>query len=260
MSSKLLRILLLLSVSFSVINCFSTSQKYVYGKPYHKPVPLEEGEPQFETGRPNWFIDGLGHYFFSLPSKLILWNWKMNNHKISEETKNYLKKYIKENNLTDVKIRFNQYAPASEWRRLRKNKNVHWAIRYTVGVFSWIVYTILPDRLFGGFIGGDHYNPYTNTINIFSDLPSVAIHEGGHAKDSSMRKNRTSYALVYALPIVPLYHEARASEDAHKYIQKEKDKKTEMDAYKQLSPAYGTYIGGTFGSIIPLASSIFAIP
>ena len=240
--------LLLFIVAITTTNCFSPGQKYVYGKPFHKPVPLEEGEPQFETGRPNRFIDGLGHYFFSLPSKLLLWNRKMNNHNISEKTKNYLKKYIIENNLTDVKVRFNQYAPGAEWKRLRKNKNVHWLVRYTVGVFSWVMYTILPDRLFAGFLGGDHYNPYTNTINIFSDLPAVAIHEGAHAKDSNMRKNRTVYALVYGLPLVPLYHEARASEDAHKYIKKENDKKTEIDAHKQLSPAYGTYVGGEFSS------------
>jgi len=248
--------LLLLFAALATTNCFSPGQKYVYGQPFHKPIPLEEGEPQFESGRPNWFIDGLGHYFFSLPSKLLLWNRKMNNHRISEETKNYLKKYIKENNLTDVKVRFNQYAPGAEWKRLRKNKNVHWAARYTIGVLSWLMYTILPDRLFAGFLGGDHYNPYTNTINIYSDLPAVAIHEGGHAKDAAMRKNKTSYALVRAIPLVPLYQEARASEDAHKYIKKEKDKKTEMDAHKQLSPAYGTYVGGEFSAYADPSTSM----
>ena len=35
-------------------------------------LALREGEPQMERGRPNRFLDGVGHYLFSLPSKIIL--------------------------------------------------------------------------------------------------------------------------------------------------------------------------------------------
>ena len=249
----------LLLLFFFLGNCYTLNKKYIYAKPYSKTPPMfTEEHPQFESGKPNKFVDGLGHYVFSLPSKLILWNWKMNNHKISETTKEYLKRYIKENNLTNVKVRFNQYAPRDEWRRLRANKDVHWLAKYTLGVWSWLMYTIFPQRVFAGLIGGDHYNPYTNTIHIFSDIPAVALHEGGHAKDAALRKNKTGYALAYMVPFVALYHEARASEDAYLYVQHHKDREKQQEAYKMLSPAYGTYMGG--GLLPNIYGALMVIP
>lgn len=40
-----------------------------------------------------------------------------------------------------------------------------WGWRYSIGMLSWLQYTLLPGRLFGG----DHYNPYSNTISLYSD-------------------------------------------------------------------------------------------
>ncbi|MCB1175586.1 MAG: hypothetical protein KDK39_18570 [Leptospiraceae bacterium] len=233
----------------------SLSACYTYAAPqlpYNNGLPVTRQvadfnaeNPQFESGEPYWILDAPGHYFFSLLSKLILWNWKMNNHDISEETKLYLQDYIRANRLQNVKVRFNMYDPADEWHRLTNNPDVHWLARYTVGVLNWVIYTILPERLFAGLFGGDHYNPYTNSINIYTDLPAVVLHEGGHAKDISMRLDKTGYALVYALPLAPLYHEARASEDAFHYIaERKKEQQLQREAYEQLAPAYATYIGG----------------
>jgi hypothetical protein len=236
---------------FSFIGCYSLEKKYNYGNPYLPSPAFEDGEPQFEEGEPVWIVDKLGHYFFSLPSKLVLWNWNMESHEISEETKEYMKKYIIDNNLRDVKVRFNQYAPLSEWRRLTKNENVSAFARYTVGIFSLLAYTFLPERLLAGIVGGDHYNSFTNTINIYSNSIPVVIHEGGHAKDFSQRKNRTAYAIVYAVPIVgPLYHEARASDDALNYFAEKNDRKQMEDAYDILVPAYSTYVGGSIADLV----------
>ena len=79
--------------------------------------------------------------------------------------------------------------------------------RYTFGTISWLGDTIFPGRL----LGGDHYNPYTNTVNIFSDAPAIGLHESGHAKDWARRKYKGTYAAIYGLPVVPLWHEAVAS-------------------------------------------------
>ena len=52
-------------------------------------------------------------------------------------------------------------------------------------------YTAFPERIFAAFPfigGGDHYNPYTNTINIYSDHRAIVLHEGGHAKDFARRR------------------------------------------------------------------------
>jgi len=236
---------------FFFIGCYSIEKKYNYGNPYLPSPAFEDGEKQFEEGEPVWIVDKLGHYFFSLPSKLVLLNWNMESHDISDETKEYMKKYMIENNLRDVKVRFNQYSPLSEWRRLAKNENINPIARYTVGVVSLLVYTFLPERLLAGILGGDHYNSFTNTINIYSNSIPVAIHEAGHAKDFLQRKNRTTYAVIYAVPLVgPLYHEARASDDAFNYFAEKEDKKQLEDAYDLLTPAYSTYVGGSIGDLV----------
>ncbi|TGN19627.1 hypothetical protein [Leptospira idonii] len=241
--------LLFISVLFSIINCYSIEKKYNYGNPYLPSPAFEEEDPQFEEGEPVWLLDQIGN-ILSFPSKLILWNRKADNHDISPETKQYLINYIKENNLRDVKVRFNQYAPLSEWRRLSKNENINPIVKYFFGSISLISYTLLPDRLFAGLIGGDHYNSFTNTINIYSDLPAVVIHEGAHAKDFSQRKYRTLYASMYAIPVVgALYHEARASDDAFNYFAEKEDRKQLEESYELLVPAYSTYVGGAVGDI-----------
>ncbi len=246
-----LRIISLLILFFTLFGCYSMEKKYTYGNPYLPSPAFEEGESQFEEGEPFWIVDKVGHYFFSLPSKIVLLSWKMENHDISEESKTYLKKYIIENNLRDVKVRFNQYAPLSEWRRLTKNENISPFARYTVGIFSLLAYTFLPGRLLAGIASGDHYNSFTNTINVYSDSPPVLIHEGGHAKDFSQRKNRTTYALLYAVPLVgSLYHEARASDDALNYFAEKEDRKQLENSYDILTPAYSTYVGGSIADLV----------
>lgn len=242
-------VLLGLVVLFS--NCYSLEKPYNYGNPYHPSPEFTEDDPQFEEGEPVWILDQTGNWVFSLPSKLVLWDRKADNHYISKETKEYLIRYIKENNLRDVKVRFNQYAPLSEWKRLPKNKNINPVVRYFFGSISLLAYTFLPGRLFAGTIGGDHYNSFTNTINLYSDLPPVAIHEGGHAKDFAQREERTWYAVAYAIPVVgALYHEAKASDDALNYFAEKEDKAQLDSSYELLTPAYSTYVGGAIGDVV----------
>ena len=50
---------------------------------------------------------------------------------------------------------------------------------YAIRSYYAVFYTIFPGRVFGG----DRYNPFTNTINLYSDHPSIALHEAAHAKD-----------------------------------------------------------------------------
>ncbi|TFH31910.1 MAG: hypothetical protein E4H00_02545 [Myxococcales bacterium] len=57
-------------------------------------LQLQEGETQIERGTPNPLIDGFGHYFFSLPSKLVLLNWKVDNHDVSPELEASLAKLL----------------------------------------------------------------------------------------------------------------------------------------------------------------------
>lgn len=211
---------------------------------------LRPGEAQVERGRPIGIIDGIG-WAVGIPSKIILLDRRMDNHCVSPETEEMLLGYLATNSLTDVKVRLNQYAPLREWSRLFRNKSVGWGWRYTLGILSCAGYTILPGRI----LGGDNYNPYTDTISIYSDHPSVAQHEGGHAKDFAHRNWKGTYGAAYMLPFFALYPEARATGDAVGYKRADDTAEQEKQAYKVLYPAYGTYIGGNIGQFLPAYST-----
>lgn len=228
--------------------CQTLPYQYSRGTENPKTLPLRPGEAQIERGRPNRFLDGLGHYFISLPSKLILWNWNVENHKVSEETQKYIQDYLLANDLKNVKVRINQYAPGGEWRRLFKNHTVGWFWKIIFGIPTVFFYMILPERVFGG----DNYNPYTNTISLYSDHPAIALHEGGHSKDFSKRKYKGCYSVLYMLPLFPLYTEAIATRDAVGYLKDKKEITKEKNAYKILYPAYTTYITGEFAGLVPI--------
>ncbi|WP_432820982.1 hypothetical protein [Trichloromonas sp.] len=215
---------------------------YQYGQDIEGPktLQLREGESQIERGRPNAFVDGLGHYLFSLPSKLILWSWRVENHDITPETELALRDYLAANGLQNVKVRLNEYAPGGEWSRLVRNREIGGGWRYTLGALSTVFYTIFPGRVFGG----DHYNPFTNTISIYSDHSSIALHEGAHAKDFAQRELKGLYAASRLIPLFPLYQEGLATGDTVGFHRKQGASEAEKDDYRVLYPAYGTYIAG----------------
>lgn len=203
-------------------------------------------QPQIERGEPRPVIDTIG-WIIGIPSKIILWDRRVENHKIGDETEEAIARYLAVNELDTVKVRLNEYAPGDEWRRLRANRSVGWGWRYTAGTLSWLGYTLLPGRVFGG----DHYNAYTNTINLYSDVPAIAVHEGGHAKDFARRKYKGTYAIVYALPAAPLWYEAVASRDALAYLHEHGTIEDEQEGYRILTPAYGTYVGDAVSQFVP---------
>ena len=130
-------------------------------------------------------------------------------------------------------------------------------MRYTLGIISVSFYTILPGR----FFGGDNFNPYTNTINLYSDDPSIALHEAGHAKDFASRELKGAYSAIYALPFVALYHEAVATSDALSYLLDQNCSEERKDAYNILYPAYSTYIGGNIATFTsPVLQYVGIIP
>jgi len=236
------RILLAAAAICALTGCATIPYEYIPNIEDPTTLRLGPGELQIERGKPVVVVDALGHYLFSLPSKIILWNWRVDNHDISVETEGKLRQYLQDNNLNNVKIRLNQYAPGAEWRRLGRNNGMPGFFRYVFGGMSLVYYTILPGRL----LGGDHYNPYTNTINLFSDHRAIALHEAGHAKDFALRPRafRGWYSLLRSLPLIPLYQEALATGDAIAYDRTNAHARDEKNDYKILYPAFCTYIAG----------------
>ncbi len=225
----------------------SISAMRVYESPQ-----LCDNQPQIQRGERRKVIDAIG-WVVGIPSKIILWNRRVENHIVGPETEAAIAEYLQVNDLDSVRVRLNQYRPGEDWSRLVRNKSVGAGWRYTFGAVSVLGETIIPGRLFGG----DHFNPYTNTIHIYSDVPAIAMHEGGHAKDFARRKWKGTYAAVYMLPIVPLYHESIASRDVVAYLDAIGTTEQQASASRILYPAYGTYFGSAVGTFIPKYASPF---
>lgn len=246
-------ILILASILFLSSCYYSTEKRYTVAQPYepNEEIYFDDWHPQFEEGEPYSFLDFIGSWVWPLSpfSKLMIWDRRMQNHSFSFETKRYLKEYIRDNNLKDVKVRFNQYAPLDDFKRLLASKTVNPFLKWTIGLYAYVVNDVL---LVGRIFGGDHYNPYSNTIHVYSDIPAVVVHEGGHAKDFAQREYRSWYALAYSVPVLgAFYPEARASDDAIRYFRYRCDKAEEMTAYRTLYPAYGSYIAGSLSDLVP---------
>ncbi len=221
---------------------FGKDHEYVHG------YRLPPGEPQITYGTPYRVLDASDWIWpGSLLGKLLLWNYKVDSHSVSTQTVETIQQFLARNDLRDVKVRINDYCVKDELRRTVRNKGIGPAWRYTFGMIAWLQYTAMPQR----FFGGDNYNPYSNTINIYSDLKPVALHEAGHSKDFAGRTYKGSYAFLYSIvPLFNLYPEGKASTEALSYMQAQGDAETLEDGYKLLYPAYATYIGGGVGELI----------
>ena len=215
-----------------------------HGTLYAEKALLPSGEPQIERGKPNVLLDSLG-YIISTPKRLLLFNKNVDTHNVSSKTEEYIAGYIGEHpeEMKDVKVRINQCAPFNEFDRLIKNHKISWWWRIFPGVPATL-YSSLTGRL----LGGDNYNPYTDTVSIFSDDPAIVLHEAGHAKDISGKRNDDMTRDLYTvsrmiLPPVVLDQEYNASKEAIEYLKTKKDRPAEMESYNTLYSAYGTYAG-----------------
>lgn len=226
-----------------ISGCASSSYHYgtgEYGGDGSLSPPMQQ---QIIIGEPHKFLDASDWIWpGSWLAKLFLWNKSIDSHEIAEATIEEMAEYMEKNDLQDVQVLVNTYKPGTQWSRLFRNKEVGAGWRYTLGILSTSLYTILPGR----FFGGDHYNPFTNTISIYSNNNAIALHEAGHAKDFNRRKLKGTHAAIYVLPGAPLYYEAVASSDALSYLEHECRYDEEKRAYRVLHPAYGTYVGGLF--------------
>lgn len=225
---------IVLVVAFGLVGC-ATATPYVGQGPH----------PQITRGHSIPPIDFIGN-IFAIPIKIILWSWKADNHSVSESTEDYLVEYIDAplSNADGTHFSLNEYAPGRALKRLVTNRKVAWPYRFLLGLpVTLVADVLLPGRLFAGLIGGDSYNPFTDTVSIYSDLPSVSLHEAGHAHDFNTKRFKGTYALVRMVPFVDLYQEFQATDEAIGYFIESGEKDEELTSYKILYPAYGTYVG-----------------
>ncbi len=237
-----------LSYALSLLLLTNTLTGCASYAPYVGPGP----HPQFERGQPVPPIDFLANVL-AIPMKLILLEWRFGNHAISPETEGVLVRYVndRQSDVSSTVVRLNQYAPHKDFKRLLSNQRVAWPYRLVFGSLTLLIETFLPGRIFGGSLLSDYYNPWTNTIHIYSDHPAIGLHELGHAYDFSQQPYRGTYGFSRQFFILALHQEWQATDEAISYLIEIGDRRNELRAYKTLYPAYGSYLG-TFLLPIPL--------
>lgn len=243
----------LLGITTLVAAAGCASGSYQFGRGWHNAQaatcapPLADAEVQIAEGRPNKFVDGVG-WVLGVPGKVLLWDRRVNNHRVTSDTTVAVADYIEQNQLQDVLVRVNQYAPREEWRRLRANREVGAGWRYTLGTLSLVGYTLLPGRL----IGGDLYNPYTNSVYVYSDVPALAMQATAYAKDVHRRDYPGTYAAINELPGLTMWHETIATRDALDYLAATGDYDEQVEGVRILYPYYGLRVGNSVGSFVSL--------
>jgi len=138
-----------------------------------------------------------------------------------------------------------------EWKRLARNRQIGWGWRLTGGTLETLKYTVLPGRLFGE----DWHNPFTNSINVYSDIPALAINEAAYARDVQERKNPGAYATSQIFPLVNMWHETAATQETLRYVSKVGTEAEREEAYRILYPSYGGNWGAGIGSFVPFGNA-----
>ncbi len=207
-----------------------------------------------ERGQPRPLIDAMG-WVVGIPAKLLLWDRRAENHAVSRTTVDEVAGYLQHRGLHDTVVRVNQYAPVDEWRRLVANKDVGAGWRYTVGSAKWLQYTLLPGRLFGS----DEYNPYTNSLYLYSDVPTLGLAEAAYAKDVREQSHPGTYATVQTLPIVAMWHETKATGEVLQYVSLHGSSEQIADIRHDLYARYGIAVAGEMSRVLPDGSGAFEV-
>ncbi len=196
-------------------------------------------QSQFEHGEPHKVVDAVG-WVFGIPKKLIVWDRRAVNHQVSAETEQNLSEYMEANGLSSTKVRVNEYDPIGEWRRLGSNKEVGAGWRYTFGALGTLGYTLFPGRLFGT----DGYNPYTDSIYVYSDIPCLAEEQASYAKLVRSRRYPGSYVAVTSLPFVQLLPEKQSKTEVLDYTLSSGTPEQQREATRVLYAEFGAEVGG----------------
>lgn len=187
-------------------------------------------------------------YVLNLPYKLAFLSTKIGRHP-SEETIDSARHYIRSSCLEDITLRAGHTSILQDAKRLFTDdrlKDISLVGRSTLGVLA-----VAQGGIMGKLFRADHYNPFTKTIHLYSDVDAIANHELGHATDYANKKHTTLYSLAsIAFPPLILYKEFMASKHAHQYARPQHRDQTA----RYLIPAYSTYVSGFLGlATLPIA-------
>lgn len=207
------------------------------------PSPSASTAMDLHFGQPNKLVDSAG-WIVGIPRKVLLWDRRVDNHDVGDETTETMASFAQLHELEGVCIRVNQYDPLDEFSRLRSNQSVAPGWRYTFGTMRLISYTLVPGRVFGG----DQYNPYTNSVYIYSDVPALAVEAAAYAKDVQSRSLPGTYAAVNELPFVSIWHETVNVRDAAAFMKSHGTDQQRTDGLRVLHANYGSTLAVATGA------------
>ncbi len=197
-------------------------------------------------GSPLELVDTTGN-FLSLSNKLLFLSADLDSHYIDDDVERAMCDFADHHGIEGGHVRVNEYAPLDELGRVLSNGRVNILLRLSFGLLGWLGYVLMVNRVFGG----DHYNPFADTVNVFSNHKGIALHEMGHLLDFRRRRFPGLYSLLRLVPGVALYQEYLASLYAIQYLDHIGDHDEELRAYRILFPAYSTYVLGFLAYLLP---------
>ena len=158
----------------------------------------------------------------------------------------------KDPRLKNTLVRLGHADPVDSIKRIWKNKKLSPYLK-TVGTISEI-----PNSLISTLERNNSYNPITDEAHIYSNIPEIAHHELGHARDINSRNkdvNALAMLLDSKLPIkagpFTQFLETRANQEAEKgYLGDKKEFR------RRLWPGRGTYWATLLGSAAMLHPNI----
>ena len=183
-------------------------------------------------------------------NKVALWDHRADNHSISPTTERMVASYLQSNGLNDTLVRSNQYDPVGEWQRLARNKKIAAPLRFTVGAYDVLKYTLVPGRL----VGGDWYNPFTNSVHLYSDIPAIGLSKAAYAKDVYSRKRPGAYASSQDLPLFGIYHETLANREVISFMRARGGPGAAQEAERLLYPDLAGSLGAQTLGFLPYGS------
>lgn len=207
------------------------------------------GQVEVRRGSQRPVIDAAGR-FLGLPNRIAIGDAGVDSHSISADTEFKIRNYLEQNGLNSVLVRSNQYAPVDEWRRMVANQRIRPVWKATFGNYNLLKYTLLPGRL----TGGDWYNPYSDTLHVYSDTPVLAISKAAYAKDVRSRVNPGAYAAIKDIPLAGLSHDTTATKLAMEWYESQPGELESARAI--LYPGYGASVGGQIASFFPYGEVI----
>lgn len=209
---------------------------------------------QVEHGANRPVLDMAGRVV-SLPKRIVMWDSRVDNHNVSTATVDQVTQYLQQRNVPGMVVRVNQYAPLAEWKRLVKNPNINPVMKFTMGTVRQVRYTMMPGRLFGG----DEYNPYTNTLSLYSDAPAIGISEAVYARDVNSRRFPGLFTVTQSLPVLSLVSDTRCTAETLDYLAATGSPSEVAATRRLLYARAGNQVFGDLGRMAPNGSMLLQL-